>query len=135
MLNLVNAGSRPVGCCLDLSEHWSFPGAEDIYETNTHLASGRPALHPHPFRLLLAGADIEARSGSANCFRFCVRVRALSPLGVPLRTLGPLGMPRLSKYGTLLAPGKKSRNAEDKSGASLEKIFILWKNFSLSVER
>jgi hypothetical protein len=70
------------------------------------------------FRLLLAGADTEAEAGSVGCFRFCAR--ACSPLSVPVRMLGPLSMPRLSESGALPALGKKSRNAEDKSGASLK---------------
>lgn len=69
------------------------------------------------FRLLLAGADAGAAVGSAGCFRFCAR--ACSPVGVPVRVLVPLSTPRLSLSCAPLAPGKKSRNAAHKSGASL----------------
>lgn len=69
-------------------------------------------------RLLLTGADTEVDEGSTGCFRFWAR--GWSPLGVLVRVLGPLRMPRLSVSGAPPAPGKKSRKAEHRSGASLK---------------
>ncbi|KAH8980123.1 hypothetical protein EDB86DRAFT_576885 [Lactarius hatsudake] len=123
VLEWENAGSsRLVGGCLTFSQRQSRPNEEP----GICLLNSQPIV---PFHLIIfircfpssfCGCRWRWAGASAGCVRLCTRTCSL--VGVPDRVPGPEHI----VYIVSLIPvtGKKSRNVEDRSGASLNSSSI-----------